>query len=261
VPKRAFRPADFDGLHQQQQVVGPVAGEHRVGLRRGDLRDVGCEVLHLVDVVQRLLDHLVAARRRVVDDGLLHVLAPGVVLVDRIDLGAQRIGLLHRAHQRLGAHLRIAAEAEVVEVALLAGELQRFGADVEVDHFLAGIAQVVLAHVLGDLPADGRRGALHDQLHAVGGGGLELVGRARGAALVVVLQQLHGLAVPAARGVDLVDGIAHGRAIGLARRGLRARERFEHADLDRRGRCRRCGAAKKAHRGNEGEGECVELVH
>jgi hypothetical protein len=62
------------------------------------------------------------------------------------------------------------------------------------------------------------------ELHAVGDGRLELVGRAGGAALVVVLQQLHGLAVPAAGGVDLVDGVAHGRAVGLARGGLRAGE-------------------------------------
>ena len=92
----------------------------------------------------------------------------------------------------LRAHLRVAGEAEVVEVALLAGQLQRLGADVEVDDLLARVAQVVLAHVLGDLPADGRRGALHDDLHAVGDGRLQLVGRAGRAALVVVLDQLTG---------------------------------------------------------------------
>jgi hypothetical protein len=185
--------------------------------------------------VQRLLDDLVTAGRGVVDDRALHVLAPRIVLVDGVDLAAQRVGLLHRLHQHLGADLRVAGQAEVVEVALLAGQLQRLGADVEVDDFLAGVAQVVLAHVFGDLAADGRRGTLHDDLHAVGDGRFQLVRGAGRAALVVVFHQLHRLAVPAAAGVHLVDRIAHGGAETLAGRRLRAGQRFEHADLQGRG--------------------------
>ena len=70
-------------------------------------------------------------------------------------LGAQRLGVLHRRQQRPQPNLGVAVPAEVIEVALGAGELHGLGTDVEVDDFLAGIAQVVLAHVVGDLAADG----------------------------------------------------------------------------------------------------------
>jgi hypothetical protein len=122
----------------------------------------------------------------------------------------------------------------VVEVAFLAGEFERLGANIDVDELFAGVAQVVLAHVFGDLPADGRRGALHDDLHAVCDGGLELVGSTGRAALVVVLQQLHRLAVPATGGIELVGHVARGSSKRQSRRGLRAGQRLDQGDLDGR---------------------------
>ena len=245
-------------FHQQQQVVGPVPRKYGVGLRGTDLGDIGRKILHLVDIVQRLVDHLVAAGFRVIDDRLFHVLAPGVILVDRIDFRAERVGLLHRADQRLGPDLGVSAEAEVMEITFFASQFQRFRADIDVDDFLARIPQVVLANVFGDLPADGGRGALDDDLHAFGGRSLELVCGAGRAALVVVLDELDRLAVPAAGGVDLLDGIAHGGTVGEAGRGLRAGQGLKHADLDRRGG----GNARQHAQGQEGR--CVKgsgLVH
>src|SRR3546814_20104514 len=72
-------------------------------------------------------------------------------------LGAQRAVLLHGGHQRLDAHLGVGVEAEMVEVALLARQLQRLAAHVEEHDILARVAQVVLAHVLCNLAAHGRR--------------------------------------------------------------------------------------------------------
>ncbi|MNI33627.1 hypothetical protein D3C73_875860 [compost metagenome] len=195
--------------------------------------------------MQRLAHHFIAVLLGETLGGVLHVLAPGIVLVDGVHALAQRAVGRHDRGQRLHPQVGVGGETEVVEVALLAGQFQRFAAHVQEDDFLAGVAQVVLAHVFGQLARDGRRRALHQHLHAFGGGGAEAVGGADGAALVVEFNQFQRLAVPAARRIDAVQFIFDRGAEHQAGRGLRAGQRFDQADLDGCG-VRRCGDAGQA---------------
>ena len=219
-------------LHQQEQIAAPVAGDHGIGSGLLDLGHVGGEVLDLVDVVNHVADHGVAAERGVLLHQPLHVVAPAVVLADHVHLLAERVGVLHRGQHRAQPDLRVAVPAEVIEVAPGAGELHRLRADVEVDDLLARVAQVVLAHVVGDLPADGGGGALDDDVRAVVDGGLHLVRRLGGAALVVVLQDLDAVG-PGLLVVELDEPVVDRGQEHLADRGLPARQRLDDGDLDR----------------------------
>ncbi|KAG1443856.1 hypothetical protein G6F57_017972 [Rhizopus arrhizus] len=195
--------------------------------------------------MQRLTHHFIAVLLGEALGGAFHVLAPGIVLVDGVHAFAQRAVGRHHRGQRLHAQVGVGGEAEVVEVALLARQFQRLAAHVQEDDFLARVAQVVLAHVFGQLARDGGRRTLHQDLHAFGSGGAEAVGRAHGAALVVEFDQFQRLAVPAAGGVDAVQFVLDRGAEHQAGLGLRARQRFDQTDLDGCG-VRRCGNAGQA---------------
>ena len=250
--KARLEPRIPGGLHEQQQVVRPVARDHRVGRRFLDLGDVGREILDLVHVVDHVSDDRIAVLLGVFARQLLHVMAPAVVLADDVDLAAERIGLLHGDQHRLEADLRIAVPAEVVEVALRAGELHGLGADVDPDDLLAGISRIVLLHVGRDLAADGRGGALDDDLCAIIDRGLELVGRFRRSTLIVVFEQLDPVR-PCFFSLELEEAILHGRLEQLARYSLTSGQCLNQRDLDRLGVG---GASHAAGYDSQGSGDC-----
>ena len=131
-------------------------------------------------------------------------LAERVILVDQVDL----LDLLvlgddvgHRRH----LHVGVGVEAEMPEVALLVGQRRIDRGIVEEQHFLAGIALVVLQHRFGDRERDRAAVALDDVARAVVERLLQLDQRFLRIDLVVERQELDLLAVDAAGGVDRVD--------------------------------------------------------
>ncbi len=219
------------GLHQQKQVIGPVAGHHRVGMGSLKLGDDRREVLDLIDVVEDGLDNFVAPLVCVALYRVLHVLAPGIVLVDGVDARAECSFLLHDLDQGADPHGRRRRHAEAVELALLAGQLQSFRAVIDVHDLLVRVAQIIFAHVFGQLPADRRGGPLHDHVYTVGDDLLELRRRAAGGASIVIFGEDDLLAVISTFGVRLVDHELDRGRIHPAGGCLRAGTAFQNCDL------------------------------
>ena len=122
------------------------------------------------------------------------------------------------------------------EIALLVGQRGIDGGVVEEQHFLAGIALVVLLHGFGDRERDRAAVALDDEPRAVVERLLELDQRFLRIDLVVEREELDLLAVDAAGGVDRVDVELMRLLRENAGAGGAAGERIDEGDLHIGGR-------------------------
>ena len=154
-------------------------------------------------------------------DETLDVVAPAVVLADHIDALAEGVRVVHGQQHCAQPDLGIAVPPEMIEVTFRPGKLHRLGADVEVDHLLAGIAQIVFEHVASDLSADRRGCSLDNDVGAVVDRGLDLIGCFRGAALIVVLEKLEAVR-PCLLVVELDQAVVNRGQEHLADRRLAA---------------------------------------
>jgi hypothetical protein len=101
------------GLHQQRQVVAPVAGDHRLRAAGLDLDGVGRKVLHAAHGVQLVAHdgHVGALRGQLLFGLAQHGLAKAVVLADQVH-ALERFVLTHHLHQRGHAHVGMGVKAE-----------------------------------------------------------------------------------------------------------------------------------------------------
>ena len=185
-------------LHQQREVRAPVAGDHGVGARGLDLRDIRREVAHLGQRVQVIADdlHIGALARQQLLRIARHLLSVRIVLVQQVDL-LDVLLVLDEGGQRFHLHRRVGVEAEVPEAATRRAFLLRRvghrgvdGRVIEVHEFLAGIALVVLVDCIEDGPGRAGAVALHDVAEALVDGGLERVQAAFRRAFVVEADDL-----------------------------------------------------------------------
>ena len=151
-------------LHEQREVVAPVARDHRLRTAGLDLHGIGREVLHPAHRMQLLahdldvgpqLCHLALALAQ-------HGLAEAVVLPDQVGTLHAAVVLEH-LHQGRDAHVGMRIEAEVPVAAALVGEDRVDRRVVEEQRLARARAAFV---VLGQRIEDGRRRrggvALHD---------------------------------------------------------------------------------------------------
>ncbi len=214
-------------LGEGDEVAAPERGEHRLRLL-GHLRVDERRVVRLAELRPLLVDdrHARLDLLQVLDEGLGHVLAIGVVGADRGDLGQRPLG-----HDLRGAapfHGGVRGDAEDVGVELVGGgELVRLrdGRD-EDDLVLLGDDRDRGALRRGERAHEEVDVLLQDQL---AGDAHRLVGIALG----VAREQLDLAAEHAALGVQLVHVHLGALERGLAEERARSGEDHGEADLDR----------------------------
>ena len=117
--------------------------------RRGDLVRPVADRPRARDGADARGRHQVPGRDRRRGEVLGDLLAVRVVLVEQVDLLDVRL-VLHEGGQRLHLHGGVGVEAEVPVAALAVGQVGVDRGVVEVEHFLAGIALVVLVDGVDD---------------------------------------------------------------------------------------------------------------
>ena len=164
---------------------------------------------------------------------------------------------LHVVGQRRHLDVGVGVPAEMPVAAFVVGQHRIDRRVVEVQHFLAGIAVVVLGHEVLDRGRERRAVALGDEADAGVDRLLHLDQAFLRVELVVVGDDLELLAQDAALGVGDLGEIVEGLEADLADAGAAARERIDVGELDGvigpcrrwhddcgcRG-CGRCGGAK-----------------
>ena len=155
-----------------------------------------------------------------------------IVLVDQVDLLDVRLAL-HVVGEGLHLDVGVGVPAEVGEGAFVVGEHRIDRGIVEIDHFLAGVAVVVLGDPIGQCGGNGGAVALGDDAGAGVDRLLHLHEAFLRVGLVVEGQDLELLARRAALGVKLVRQELEGLEAHLADRGAGTRERIDVGDLDR----------------------------
>ena len=187
VSKELAREAALVGrLDQQRQVRTPVAGDHGVSAGCLDFGDVGRKVAGLgqrVQVFTHDLDIRPLARQGFF--GVLgHLHAVRVVLPQDVDL-LDVFLLGDEARHGFHFHGGVGVKAEVPVAALAVGQVRVYSRVVQKDHFLAGVALVVLADRIGQRQRHRRAVALDDVAHTLVDGGFQGV-QALGRAELVV---------------------------------------------------------------------------
>ncbi len=220
------------GLEQQGEVLAPVAGDDAVRARRLDLCDVGREVL---DLQQRML--FVTDDLDVGTLGLEHRegrcadrFAERVVLIDQVDLLHRRLGL-HVVGQRFHLDVGIRIPAEVPVAALVVREARIDRGIVEEQHFLAGVAFVVLVDEVDQRARHRRTVALGEVANA---GVDRLLGLDQAflrVDLVIERHDLDLLAADAALGVHFVGQILKRLEADFADAGAAAGQRIDVGDF------------------------------
>ncbi|MCY1369158.1 hypothetical protein D9M69_561790 [compost metagenome] len=217
-----------------------------------DVGDVGREVLHAADGVQRLADELDVGARQAHQLAAVAgpLLAVGIVLVEQVDLLHVR-RLLDVVGQRLHLHRRVGLGLEVPEAAALAGHLGVDRGVVQHDQFLARVALVPARHGQHQRRHHRRaRAARDDGFCALVDGRLQRALAFLRRELAVELQQLQlHAAEHAALGVDVLDGVLRVHQHQLAHVGERPRQRIDVGDLVGRLLGLRCRAGDGKQRG------------
>lgn len=216
-------------LHEQREVVAPVAGHDGIRAARADLRDIRREILDPADRVEFVAGdrHVRAPRGQRLPRERADVVAEAVVLVQQIDL-AQRAVARHHVRERGHPHPRVRVEAKMPETAARAGQRRIVCRIVEEQHPVVRIARVQLVERRDERGRDSRTVALRDEADMPVRGRAQLHERLLRAALAIEhdeLERMRAVAqLHAARRVDLLDAEAQ---VALDRRA-RVRERARH---------------------------------
>ena len=226
-------------LHQQGQVIAPVAGDDGLRAAGLDLVGVGQKVLYPAHRMQLFSHHLhVGALGGQLLAGLAqHGLAEAVVLPDEVDLLQALVGL-DGLHQRGHAHVGMGVEAEVPEAALLVGQGRVHRRIVQEQHPPRRVAFVVFADRIQQGRSGSRRIALQDELRPVVDGGTQ--GRQCLFVLALAVVARHGqqaLAVGQAHtapGIHPLGGPDQVAKDGLTGVGERPAQAFHHGEADGR---------------------------
>ena len=240
------------GLQQQCEVLAPVAGDHGVGARRLDLRNVRREVGDLQQRVLFVADDLDVrtlffqhrTRRGA------HGFAERIILIDEVQL-LDGGNALHVVGEGFHLDVGIRVPAEVRKAALVVGEDGVDRGVVEVEHFLAGVAFVVLGDEVTQRAGHGRAVALGEVTHAGVDGLLGLDQAFLRVGLVVERNDFDLLAENAALGVQFIGQILKGLEADFADAGAAARERVDIADFH--------GVLR--HRRSAQHGQCERRSH
>ena len=155
--KAAVKPHLTRGLHQQRQVVAPVAGDHGLRAAGLDLDGIGRKVFHAAHGVQLVAHHghIGALRGQLLFGLAQHGLAKAVVLTDEVH-AFERFVLTHHFHERGHAHVGVGIKAEMPEAAFLVGEDGIYRRVIEEQHALARLALVVFVDGLDQHRCGGR---------------------------------------------------------------------------------------------------------
>ncbi len=174
-----------------------------------------------------------------------------VILVDEVDL-LDVLLVLHEGGHGLHLHRGVGVEAEVPVAALAVGEIRVHRGVVQEDHFLAGVALVVLVDRVDQRAGHRRTVALGDVAHALVQRGLEGV-EAFGRAELVV--EGHHLELHARRvaGAELLGEELPAAHLVHAHRTHQAGLRIDQRDLDRLALLGE-GACQGQRQGGNGDG-------
>src|SRR6185295_2608399 len=176
------------GANQQRKIAAPIPRHHSVRARRPDFRDIRREVLDLRQRMQIVAvdGHVRAPGGNALPRGAADRLAPGIVLVDEINLADRRL-FAQILRQCDSTHVTVRIKTEVPELAFRIGHFGIEAAVVEKQDRLPGIAAVMLGNAVAQGEPDVRANALGNIANALADGRLQRDQSLLGAQLVVVI--------------------------------------------------------------------------